>query len=44
MFALIQQIPAKEITVTGIVIPAVLFLFSFAVTYWLYRHFSKHEK
>lgn len=24
----------------GIIVPGIVFLFSFAVTYWLYRHFS----
>jgi len=41
MIALLQMIPVKEITWIGIVLPAVLFIFSFVVTYLLYRHFAK---
>ena len=40
-FALLQQVPVKEFSWIGIIIPGVLFLISFAVTYLLYRHFSK---
>jgi hypothetical protein len=27
----------------GIVVPALIFLVSFAMTYFLYRHFSRHH-
>jgi hypothetical protein len=31
-------------TLFGIIIPAAVFIFSFSMTYLLYRHFSKGEK
>jgi hypothetical protein len=27
----------------GIIVPALIFLVSFATTYFLYRHFSRHH-
>ena len=42
--ALFQQIPVKEIGWAGIIVPAIVFAISFAVTYALYKHFSKITK
>ena len=41
-----QQIHRVGLPVWGIVLPALVFILSFAVTYFLYRHFAKelHKK
>jgi|GEM_PF-1898100 hypothetical protein len=36
-----QTIHPVGSAILGIIIPAGIFLFSFGITYWLYRHFSK---
>lgn len=38
---MIKMIMSDGISLWGIIIPALIFIFSFIVTYLLYRHFSK---